>query len=111
MRAGVLRHRILVESPIRSQNATGEEVIVWQVAGKVWGSIEPMSGRERVTASQTLTPFDTRIVIRWSPWMAAMDRTWRLTHQGIVYNIYNIDEVNMARREIDIDATSGVNLG
>lgn len=111
MRAGVLRHRILVEQPIRSQNATGEEEILWSVVGKVWGAVEPMSGREQLAANQIEATANTRIIMRWSDVMNGMDATWRLSHQGTVYNIFSITQVNMRRQEIEIMATSGVNLG
>lgn len=111
MRAGVLRHRILVEQPIRSQNATGEEEILWAVVGKVWGSVAPLSGREQLLANQIDATTNTRIIMRWSQVMNDLDPTWRLSHQGTVYNIFSITNVNMARQEIEIMATSGVNLG
>lgn len=111
MKAGAIRHRVVVEEPILSQNATGEEEVSWALVGKVWAAVEPLKGRERLQAAQINAAMDTRIRIRWSEAMDRMNATWRLTHRAVVYNIVSIAHLNMARREIEIMATSGVNLG
>lgn len=64
MRAGWLRHRIelLVKEPAR--NSFGEEVIAWTTAATVWGSVEPLRGREYIEAKQGQVEISHRVVMR-----------------------------------------------
>lgn len=111
MNAGKLRHRLLLEEPIATQDDTGGEVINWSVFGTVSSDIEPLRGREQLIANQSLAPFDTRIRIRWSPAVERVTAKWRGTHRGTIYNFESISETDMARREIVIMAQSGLNDG
>lgn len=111
MKIGELRHRLLVEEPITSQNETGEEVIVWQSHGRVWGSIEPLNGREALQANMISAELTTRIRIRWSPVTDQLTAKWRLSHAGVFYDVISAAQINMGRREIEIMARSGRDLG
>lgn len=58
MRAGMLRHRLVIEhkasgSPQRS--STGASVLAWSTLLTVWGSLEPLSGK-RLEAAQATWP-------------------------------------------------------
>lgn len=117
MNAGKLRHRLLLEQPIVTQDDTGGEVINWSVFRTVWASVEPLRGRgplrgrEQLIANQSLAPLDTRIRIRWSPAVNMVTAKWRGTHQGIIYNFKSISQTDMGHREIEIMAQSGLNDG
>lgn len=111
MNAGQLRHRILVEEPITSQDDTGDELVQWFSHGRVWGSISPMNGFEKSLRREINAAMDTKIRIRWSPTMDRMNAKWRLTHQNVIYNVVSIANIDMARREIEIMAGSGINNG
>jgi len=109
--AGKLRHRLLLDEPIATQDDTGSEVINWSAFGTVWASVEPLRGREQLIANQALAPLDTRIRIRWSPAVNMITAKWRGTHQGIIYNFKSISQTDMGHREIEIMAQSGLNDG
>lgn len=111
MNAGKLRHRIVLDQPINTQIASGEEIVTWQVYGVVWAMVEPLRGREQFQANQVLAEMDTRITIRWSPNVDAIRATWRARFQGLIYDFKSITHVNLAHREIEIMAASGVNNG
>lgn len=112
MRAGELRHRIQIDRPESMQNDTGEEVTEYVPAATVWGSIEPLRGRERALAGTDITAtMDTRIKVRWSPFIDGINAEWRLRHQDIIYNIESIAHIEMRHREIEIMAYSGINKG
>lgn len=112
MRAGELRHRIQVDRPVSMQDDTGDEVTEFEPAGTVWGSIEPLRGRERLQAGTQITAtMDTRIKLRWSPFIDGINAEWRLRHQDIIYNIESIAHIEMRQREIEIMCSSGINAG
>lgn len=111
MRAGSLTERVAVEEPLTTQDDTGEEITTWSPVASVWGAVEPLTGREKLQAGQVGATMDTRFRIRWTPAMERINAKWRLTHDEVIYNIVSVAQVGMARREIEIMATSGLNAG
>lgn len=112
MRAGRLKHRIEIDEPVTTQTASGDEVVTWTAFGTVWGSIEPLKGRERLQAGEIIADMDTRINIRWSAHVDRIEAGWRLKHGGVIYNISSPPaEVMMEQREIEMMCKSGANDG
>lgn len=112
MNAGQLRHRIDVDEATEVQDASGDPVVTWSNIGTLWGSIEPLRGREAVYAGeQTLGEMDTRITVRYSALAALISTKHRLTHQGTPFNVVSVAHVDLAKRQIEILAKSGVNDG
>lgn len=109
---GKYNKRLTIEQPITTQDAAGAPVVAWQALGTgVWASIEPLKGREALTAHQTLAALDTRIHLRYHPALAAMNEKWRCSYNGVIYNINSVVNVGMANREFELLCTSGVNNG
>ncbi|PMV79621.1 MULTISPECIES: phage head closure protein [unclassified Pseudomonas] len=89
MRAGKLRNRITIESPVYVQDpATGEMVRTWVEAwAKVPSSIEPLSAREFITAAAEQSKVSARIVIRYRP---GVNATMRILHRDKIYVIEGV---------------------
>ena len=112
LRRGKFRHRVAWDEPITSQAANGEELVTWTEAFKTWSLIEPLSGRERLTGNQPIAEGSTRICIFWSTQAERINAKWRARHRDVIYNIAGPPaEIEMAHRELEIIATSGVNAG
>lgn len=111
MRAGELNRRLSLDQPVTSQNDTGEEVTAWAERAKVWAEIHPLRGRESLIAGVNLALMDTRIRMRWTPAADNIGPKWRLRYKSITYDIVQVAHVDMGRREIEIMAKSGANLG
>lgn len=111
MRAGRLRHRLTVQEPVISRGDSGEELITWVTRGTVWAAIEPIKGKEALTANQILADMDTRIVIRWSEFADDITAKWRLKHKTTTYNIASLSHKNLGQREIEIISKTGLNDG
>lgn len=111
MDAGILDQRVGIDEPVTTQDDTGAEVVTWTPIGEVWAAVHPLNGREKLQAGQVGATMDTRITIRWSPATERINAKWRLTHRGVIYNIVSVAQADMARREIEIMAVSGQNLG
>jgi SPP1 family predicted phage head-tail adaptor len=67
LNAGRLRHRLRIEAPTHTQNATtGALVTAWYpVAEHVAAAIEPLSARDLIAAQSVKSQVTTRIVIRF----------------------------------------------
>jgi len=66
MRAGKLRHRGHVQSPVESDDTDGAVVIdEWDTIGIRWMSVEYLSGRELFLAQQVQANVNVRIRMRY----------------------------------------------
>ena len=111
MGAGKYNKRLLIQQPVDTQDASGAPVTAWVAFGTVWAHIAPLKGREASTAGQTLAAMDTRIVIRDQVALAVLTAKWRGVYNGVIYNFNSVARVDLANREIEILATSGLNAG
>jgi SPP1 family predicted phage head-tail adaptor len=67
MRAGRLRHRVVLQRRSESQGTTGEVTWGWATLATVWASVEPVTGRQFFAAAQVQSEVDTLIRIRYRP--------------------------------------------
>lgn len=111
MRAGTINRRLTVEAPEATQNETGEEIISWTLVGTVWAQMEPLRSREALISGTNLAIADTKIRIRWSPTMGAVNEKWRALYRNTVYNIVSVAHLNIGKREIELLCKSGSNEG
>lgn len=82
---GELRHRVVIEEPVITQdNTTGEQLVTWTSVAEVWASIVPMSGREFLAAAAEQSEVRGRITIRYRDGIAA---NMRAVHRGKYYAI------------------------
>lgn len=66
MRAGKLRHRLDIQRALETQGDTGEVTVIWSDFATVWGSVEPLRGREFFAAREQQARVTTRIRIRYT---------------------------------------------
>lgn len=84
MKAGKLRHRVIIERPVQIQDpVTGAVRIEWEHFRTVWASIEPLSVREFLAAQQTQSVVTARITLRYS---SGFQPEMRIVHRGEYYN-------------------------
>ena len=109
MRAGKLRHRITLEYPATSQNATGEEEIVWTELppGKFSAEVKPLRGTEQFLAGQVIGSEDTRITLRWSLNVDQVTDKWRVRFAGLIYDIREVNHIDFGQRELELMCQSG----
>lgn len=66
MRAGHLRHRVIVQKPTPSQHAeTNEETLTWSNVATVWGAVQPLRGSERTQAQQVSPGLTHKVTLRF----------------------------------------------
>lgn len=98
MQAGRLRHRIAIKRPVEARNGYGDVVSTWSLVATVWGSVEPLRGREYQQAKQSQAELLIRIRIRYR---ADVAPSWRLEWSGHVYDIQDVIHDNV-RRELQL---------
>ena len=98
MRAGKLRHRITIQDKTVSQNDYGEEIITWTDVDTLWGSVEPLRGREYIQARQEQAAVTTRIRCRHR---SSITPSMRAVHDGRNYEILSV--INPAERNIQME--------
>lgn len=82
MRAGMLRHRVVIQQPVETKNNYGEIEVTWADLATVRASILPLRGREFFAAKQFNVEADFKIGMRFR------------------------DDVTAKMRIMDLDATS-----
>jgi len=106
LRAGRLRHRLVLQSKTYTDDAYGSDSIVgWTTEATVWGAIEPLSGRELFAQEQIQAEAQVRIVIRYR---GSIDTTWRITNGGLYYDIVSIINHDTRDRMLTILCRQGV---
>lgn len=99
MRAGRLRHLIIIERPSETQGTTGEMVPSWSSFATVWGSVEPLRGREFWSAKEMQAQIDTRIRIRY---LAGVTPKMRVLYGERVYLIYAVIDPEYRHQELQL---------
>lgn len=67
MRIGPLRHRLAIQNSVASQDEYGDDSVrTFSTDETVWGSVEPLSGRELLNAQQVQAETTHRIRIRYT---------------------------------------------
>lgn len=64
MQAGKLRHRVELQRASIAPDSHGDQVKTWSTLAEAWASIEQLSGREFLQASQVASDVTVRIRIR-----------------------------------------------
>lgn len=94
VRAGGLRHRIVIETATVTQNEYGEEEESWSTWKRVWARVSPVSSREYLEARVQGAEVSHRVEIRA---LDGLNSDMRVKFKGrtltIVQPPRNIDEV------------------
>ena len=85
MRAGDLRHRIVIQHQVEQQDpASGEVTTGWAVYATVWAAVSPLSARDLIAAQAGQSEASGRITIRYRPGVLS---TMRILHRGQIFTI------------------------
>lgn len=105
MRAGRLRHRLILQSQVETREDGGGFVLTWVTQSVVWGGIEPLSGKEYTAIQQTQNEASVRIVLRY---YSGLDETWRIVNDGRAYSIVSVIDENDRHRSMILMCLQGV---
>jgi len=65
MRAGDLRHKIVLQEPTETSDGMGGMTTTWSTFKRVWAAIWPLKGAEYLAAMQTTSEMTHKIRIRY----------------------------------------------
>lgn len=99
MRAGQLRHRVVVEQKSIGRTSSGAENVTWTTVGTFWGLVSPLQGREYMESRSQAGDISTRITLRYQP-SVTITNAMRATHGGRTFQIESVIEPNTAHRDL-----------
>ena len=99
MRAGRLRHKIIIEENTGGRSARGGRTDTWTAFLTVRASVQPLSGRELIAAAQSHAALSHKVVIRH---VDGITPAMRVNHGGRKLKIDSIINVNEAGRELHL---------
>lgn len=100
MRAGRLRHEVLIERVTITQDPDyGGVIESWSTVGLFPASVEPLQGREFIAAQAALSEVTTKIRMRY---LAGMTTADRITHGGKTYNVLSVINPEMRNVELEL---------
>ena len=113
LRAGQLNRRITLQSPVTTLDAYGVPTPGWTDMMTVWAAIEPLSGRELVSAQRIASEISHQLTVRFSSLLTdtRIVAGYRALYKGRIFNIHaamNEDESNVL---ITLLASEGLNDG
>ena len=103
MRAGILRHRVMIEKKTKDRDEYGGEIVVWTTDTPAWASIKPLRGSEYYDASQIRANITHNIEIRYTTLSASTKISpgyCRLKWGNRIFDIDNV--INVEERSIKL---------
>jgi SPP1 family predicted phage head-tail adaptor len=99
MRAGNLRHRITVQSPVSTTNAHGGVDFTWATLATVWASLSPESGKEQQDGKQQVAQTTYKVTMRY---LTGLTTQCRIVFGTQVLNISSALDVDKRHKEWDL---------
>lgn len=99
MQAGWLRHRISIQEKTVTRDAYGEEDFTWSTWKTVWGSVQPLRGREYMQATTEQVVYDTKIRLRYR---TGVTPEQRISWNSKFYDIRSVHSVLERNRELEL---------
>lgn len=99
MRAGSLRHRVVIESPAVATGSVGGQSITWSTFATIWASVEPLRGSEYLSGQQLTNKVSAKITSRYRDDITtAMRAVW----DGHTYDIVDVVNVRGRGEQLEI---------
>jgi SPP1 family predicted phage head-tail adaptor len=106
--AGRRRHKLTLQSRAEALDAYGEATVTYTDLSSVWGSLEAVSGRERVESQQVQADVSHRIRIRYAAAYSGLTPKDRVLYGSRVFDIVAVVDKTGRDKEIEITALEQV---
>ena len=101
MRAGELRHQIVIQTPTETQNASGSVSTSWGTFATVFADVRPLSSRETFQMDQDVAERTVRFFIRY---ISGITHKMRISYDSRVFDIRTVINTGARDRSIEIIA-------
>lgn len=105
MRAGRLDQKIRIEKSTETKDVVGGPVITWNTLATVFASVEPISGRELLSADQLQAEATIRVRCRYVP---NVTTECRIVHKGRIIDIVFLQNIREGRAKYEILCSESV---
>lgn len=92
MRAGRLRHRVVLQRRGPGNDSHGQPDGAWTTVLKAWAAVEPLSGRELLAAMEAGATVTHRVRLRWRDGVLPVDRVLHRDRALEVESVIDVDE-------------------
>ena len=106
--AGALCRRITLQQRSATLDSWGQQVTTWSDLVTAWASIEPLEGRELVTAQALRAETTHKVTIRYR---AGITTAMRIVYQGRIFNILSSLDDAMNHVMLQMLCSEGLNEG
>lgn len=103
--SGSLRHVVAIERYVETQDDVGQPIKAWATFASVHAEVRQLTGRELFLAQERMSEANVMIVFRYLP---GVDTTMRIRHQGEVYNILDVSDVDSRHVRIECTCQTGL---
>jgi SPP1 family predicted phage head-tail adaptor len=112
MRAGPMRHQVVIEGRQATQDTFGEQSTTWATVDTVYADINPLSGREREAAQAINVEISHEITIRYQDEFSdpRVVAAYRVRYGTRLFNIHGSANVDERNREITLLAGEGMTV-
>ena len=108
MRAGTLREVITIQAKEDGLDEFGGTVPKWVDFATVRARYRPLRGKEVMVAKAERSVATVAFYIRY---LAVVNPTMRIVHNGLYHDIESVTDVNGLRQELEIMTATGGNKG
>ena len=100
MEPGKLRHRVTIEALSEAQSGQGDITETWATGTTVWGSVEPLTGRELLNAQVVYSDVTHRVRLRFKSGLST--RGHRLKHRTRILHIGSIIDPTELNEQLEL---------
>ena len=108
MRAGRLRHQVVIQTPAEDNDSYGQAIKTWGTFATVHAAVEPLNGREFLAAAQINAETTTKITIRY---LSGITQKMRISYDNRLFNIEAMKNIGERDRQIELMCSEGTNNG
>jgi SPP1 family predicted phage head-tail adaptor len=108
MRAGTLRHSIVLQSPTGTLDSFGERNTTWNDVATVRASINPITTREQFLAQQAQSSVTHKVTVRYGSEISTIDSSWRVLFGSRVFVIQGIRNIDERNKTIELLCEEGL---
>tara|TARA_Y100000310_G_scaffold26152_1_gene24949 strand:- start:64 stop:399 length:336 start_codon:yes stop_codon:yes gene_type:complete len=97
LRAGDLRHSVIIQTPTLTQDAVGGQDTSWATHATVWAELKPISGQEYLDPRSVQAEVSHQVRIRY---LSTVTPDMRLLYGARVFEIVAVMDVDTRGREM-----------